>query len=180
MHKAISNYRSGWMAAVITVGLILATASVTLAAETHAASITIQGTVLAVNTISITPESGYNTLDLTATRAVADTLVATVNEKNNCATGYTVTLVSQNADGGQARLKGNNSTIKYINYSMKYGPAGSEAAVTLDSKTGTVTSTTGASTGAGNNKQLLVTIAGNPRQEAGVYSDTLTLTIAAK
>ena len=168
------------MAAVITAGLILGTASVMLAAETHTASITIQGTVLAVNAISITPESGYNTLDLTATRAVADKLVATVNEKNNCATGYTVTLVSLNAEGGQARLKGNNSTIKYINYSMKYGPAGNEAAVTLHSKVATVASTTAASAEVSNNKKLLVTIAGNPGQEAGVYSDTLTLTIAAK
>ena len=168
------------MAAVITVGLILATAAVTLAAGTRAASITIQGTVQPVNEITITPETGYNSLDLTATNAVTDTAVATVNEKNNCATGYTVTLVSLNAEGGQARLKGSNRATQYINYSMKYGPAGSEAAVTLDSKTGTVTSTAAASAEAGNNKRLLVTAAGNHGREAGVYSDTLVLTIAAK
>lgn len=146
-------------------------------------SVTIQGTVPAVNQISVTSQSGYNTLDLSA--GATDQTIAVVNEKNNDPDGYTVTLVSANAAAAasaQPRLKGGdtaNSTV--VNYSIKYGVEGAEQAVTLDADGSKVITSVSAATGAsGVDKNLMITFSGVAWQNADTYSDTLTLTIASK
>jgi hypothetical protein len=179
MNKAISNLRSG-LAAVVTVGLILGTASVTLGADSPSGNIIIQGTIAPVNVIVVTPVSGYNALDLSA-GTKENVQVATVNEKNNDMAGYTVTLASLNAGStAQAFLQGTVGTTNIFNYSMSYGTAGSEAAVTLVAGSAVVTTTSDMSSEAGAAKSLLVTYVGSSWKHADTYSDTITLTIAGK
>ena len=178
----MTNKYEKWsgIAAVVAVGLVL---NVTPAFADDSGNVVIQGTVAPMNQIVVTPVAGDNALDMTA--SATDKQVATVNEKNNDPDGYTVTLVSANAlaaSSSQARLTGADSDNSQVfNYSMKYGSAGSEAAVTLDGTgSATVTSTSAASIEAGAEKSLLVTFSGSSWKNADTYSDTITLTIAAK
>jgi hypothetical protein len=165
------------LVAIVTAGVVLSGAPA-FAADNG--NIVIQGTVAPVNEIVVTPVSGYNTLDLTA--GGTDVQVATVNEKNNDPDGYTVTLVSANAaETAQAFLAGaDGDNAQVVNYSMKYGVAEAEAAVTLVAGSAVVTSTSAASIEAGAAKSLLITFAGSSWKNADTYSDTITLTIAAK
>ena len=175
--KNISNFQSGLTAAVITVGLILGGASV-FAADND--NVIIEGTVSPVNEIVVTPVEGHNALDMAA--GAVNQQVATVNEKNNDPDGYTVTLTTLNAPAGNAAfLKGSDAdNSQTFAYSMKYGTAGSEADVTLASGSAVVTSTSAASIEAGAEKSLLVSFTGSSWKNADTYSDTITLTIAAK
>lgn len=167
------------MASILTAILALGAMS---AFAADSGNITVQGTVDPVNALTVTSQAGFNALALST--GSTNQTVAVVNEKNNDPDGYTVTLVSANAQAAssaQARLKGadaQNATV--INYSIKYGVAASEAAVTLVSGSATVTSTTAATPEAGSNKNLQISFDGSTWRNADVYSDTLTLTIAAK
>jgi hypothetical protein len=179
MKKMKESKRSGFVAALLTSTLILSAVSA-LAADSG--NITVQGTVVPVNEITVTSQTGFDTLNLA--NGGTDVLVAVVNEKNNDPDGYTVTLVSANAQAessAQAHLKGadtENATV--INYSIKYGVNAAETAVTLVSGSAEVTSTTAATPEAGSDKNLKITFAGSSWSNADTYSDTLTLTIAAK
>lgn len=172
-----SNIRNSIFKAVLTGSLVVGAASVFAA---DSGNITIQGTVAPVNAIVVTPVAGYNSLALGA--GATDQQVATVNEQNNDPDGYTVTLVSANASTNTvAFLKGADSeNSQVVNYTMKYGTASSEAAVTLVAGSAVVTSTSAASIEAGAEKSLLVSFAGASWKNADTYADTLTLTIAAK
>lgn len=167
------------MAAVITASLAFSATS--FAADSG--SVTVQGTVAPVNELTVAAQTGFNALNLTT--GATDLTVAVVNEKNNDPDGYTVTLVSANAQAAgsaQARMKGaDTANATEINYSIKYGVAALEAAVVL-SATGSavVTTTTAATAEAGADKNLKITFAGATWRNADTYSDTLTLTIAAK
>ena len=146
-------------------------------------SVTIQGTVEAVNEIVVTTQSGYNALDLSA--GATDQTIAVVNEKNNDPDGYTVTLVSANAAAAasaQARLKGAEAANgTEINYSIKYGTTGAEQEITLDADgSKVITSVSAATDAAGVDKNLMITFSGLAWRNADTYSDTLTLTIASK
>jgi len=171
------NVKWSGLAAIVTVGLVLTAASA-FAADNG--NITIQGTVAPVNAIAITPVSGYNTLNMTS--GAIDQQVATLNEKNNDPDGYTVTLASLNAAAGsQAVLKGADAqTTDSFNYTMKYGVAASETAVTLVAGSAVVTSTSAPSIEAGAEKSLLISFTGSSWKNADTYSDTITLTIASK
>lgn len=178
-----SSLRSGLFAVALTGSLVLGAGSA-FAATTG--DVTVQGTVDPINEITVTAETGYNTLDLSTTQT--DLKVATVLEKNNDADGYTVTLESANAKANtssQARLEAalaGNADV--MNYSMKYGVAAAEAAVTLSSAVGsegtaTVTDATAPTASSGDSKNLLISYTG-AWLKADTYSDTLTLTIASK
>lgn len=178
--KKNQSIRSGFLAAGFTAALAFNAVS-SFAADSG--NITIQGTVEPVNELTVTSQTGFNALDLTA--GVTDQTIAVVNEKNNDPDGYTVTLVSANAQAAgssQATLTGadpENSAV--INYSIKYGPATLETAVTLSAAgSAVVTSTTAASSEAGDDKNLKISFTGSTWRNADTYSDTLTLTIAAK
>ena len=146
-------------------------------------SVTIQGTVEAVNEIVVTTQSGYDALDLSA--GATDQTIAVVNEKNNDPDGYTVTLVSANAAAAasaQARLKGAEAANgTEINYSIKYGTTVAEQEITLDADgSKVITSVSAATDAAGVDKNLMITFSGLAWRNADTYSDTLTLTIASK
>src|SRR5437867_11693371 len=128
------------------------------AAAQNVGSITISGTVASIQQITVTSQSGYNSLDLV--NGETDKLVAIVNEKSNDQIGYKVTLRSANAfaaAGSQAYLKGaivGNTEV--VNYSIKYNGA----SVTLAAGDSIVTTATGRTGNSGVNKNLQVTLAG--------------------
>jgi len=66
-----------------------------------------------------------------------------------------------------------------MNYSITYGP-GAGTAVTLIAGIATVTSSAVATSEAGTANNLRITYTGNTFLNADTYSDTITLTIAAK
>lgn len=162
------------LAAVITVSLVLGSASA-FAAD----SVVLSGTVAPVNTVEVVGVAGvYNELDLTTTAAAVK--VADVLETSNNNIGYTVSLVSANAAGtAQARLKGAVGNVMGMNYSITYGP-GAGTAVTLGAVPSVVTDSAVATPEEGTANNLRVTYTGISFLNADTYSDTITLTIAAK
>jgi spore coat protein U-like protein len=178
MNKTISNLRSG-LAAVVTVGLILGTASVARAADTDGSkSLTLSGTITPVATIEIATESGYNALAISVRKT--DVKVATVTEVCNSESGYTVALQSANAVGGVAKLLGTStSTNSTFTYTMTYG----SHPVVLDPGTQIDLDVTGSTGGptpqTGTVRDLKVSWLAQA-VFADTYSDTLTLTITAK
>lgn len=156
----------------IAIAVVLAAGLLTSLAQSSG-NITISGTVANNTRITITPQSGYN--DLNLANGETDKVVAVVNERSNKREGYTVTLQSANATGSQAFLKGSPGNEDVVNYSIKYNGS----PVTLSSGSATVTDADSRTPGAGVDKSLAVTIA--PQWvNTDTYSDTLTLTIAAK
>jgi hypothetical protein len=148
--------------------LALATASF----AQSSATLTISGSVAAVNTITVAPQSGYNALDLV--NGATDKLVGIATETSNDVQGYKVTLSSANAGtGAQAFLKGTGGNTDVVNYSVKYNGT----AATLSGGSATVTSATGRTVSSGVTKNIAVTFAGS-WLAADTYSDTITLTIA--
>lgn len=128
----------------------------------------------AVNEIVVTTDAGATLTSAELLAGVTDRLVASVNEKNNSTAGYTVTLVSANTGGTQARLLGGDPTNS-IDYSIIYN--GAPIALTEGSA---VVTTDGTNTdAAGVDKNLAVTTTAG-WHNADTYSDTLTLTIASK
>ena len=172
----LAKIRNSILTVAIT-GLALTSA---FAADNGA--VTVQGTVSPINELTVTSQSGFNSLALTT--GSTNQTVAVVNEKNNDPDGYTVTLVSGNAQAessSQAQMKGaDTANTTVVNYSISYGSSGSEAAVTLDSGSAVVTDASAATAEAGSNKNLLISFAGATWRTADTYSDTITLTIASK
>lgn len=152
----------------------LAAASVAASIAATSGSIEIKGIVPAILEIIVTPQPGYDSLNIAggATRFV----VAKVTEKSNSSTGYTVELKSKNdvdsTSINGAFLKGLNSTDTVL-YTMEYGGN----AVNLTDGIAKVTDSPLKT--AGTDKDLSVTFSG-AFLSADTYSDTLTLTIAAK
>jgi hypothetical protein len=139
-------------------------------------SISLSGVVSSILEITISPDAGNGSLPLTSD--VNDRQVASVNERSNNRLGYTVTLSSESAlkTGGQAALMGAVSSDS-LPYSIKYGGASVNFA-----SGSAVVSSPNAKTGAlGSDKALTVSYSGSSFfLDADSYSDTLTLTIAAK
>ncbi len=146
----------------------------------NAATITLQGAVGTATFLAVTPAVGYNTLDLGIDQTT-DLKVATVNEKSNKHNGYSVTLASAGAvskgGGTAAKLVGALSTPESLTYNMKYNGN----VVTLVGGVATVTDASVKTLGTGVDKDLSITYRGaSANLAADTYSDTLTLTIAAK
>ncbi|HTI99468.1 MAG TPA: hypothetical protein VL527_11350 [Dongiaceae bacterium] len=153
-------------------GLSAVFALATASYAQSSANLTIQGSVSAINTISVAPQTGYNALDLV--NGETDKLVGIATETSNDVLGYKVTLKSTNAGtSAQAVLKGAASgNADTVNYSVKYGGS----VVTLSSGAAVVTSASGRTGSSGATKNISITLAGGWRT-ADTYSDTLTLTI---
>lgn len=143
--------------------LLLATA----AYGANTGSLTISGTVPAATNIVVTPQSGFNTLDLTTNSS--NLLVATINERNNTAAGYTVTLTS-----------GNNGVLKNASYpGVPYSASYANVSVRLSTTPVTITSQ-GPQMGVVNStKDFKITFTGQDPGGLvqGTYSDTLIFTI---
>jgi hypothetical protein len=151
---------------------VIATALTSLAQSS--ANLTISGTVANNTTIAVASQPGYNSLNIEA--GETDKLVAIVTEKSNKRNGYTVTLQSQNAGtSAQAFLKGTGGNTDQADYTLKYN----SMAVTLVSGAATITDANARTSSAGVDKNLTVTIPA-AWLNTDTYSDTLTLTIAAK
>ena len=144
------------------------------------AAFTPQGVVGRRALLTVTPQPGNGTLDLTMDKT--DLLVAIVNEWCNQNAGYTVVLASAGAKarGGGAKLVGtlpNASTADTLDYSIKYG----DYSGNLSGGEAIVTNATGKTVGGGVDKNLTITYSvANANLTADTYSDTLTLTIAPK
>lgn len=159
---------------VVAVMVLLSGAAAMAATE---GNVTVSGTVDPINEITVTSQTGFNALSLTA--GETDKLVAIVNEKNNNTAGYTVTLSSANAvvsADGIARLKDTVNTANTIAYTIKYG--GSAVTLAVDgTSVVTANGTNTDSTGVNKNVNISTTAGWH---NAGTYSDTLTFTIASK
>jgi len=175
----MKNGKWSGIAAAFTAALVLTGAS---ASADDSGFVLIQGIVDPVNELVLTTVTGFNSLDLSV--SAVDQQITTVNEKNNDADGYTVTLVSANATADsptQAYMKGaDTANVTPINYTMKYGTASAEVAVTLVGGSAVVTSTSAASIEAGAEKSLVISYTGSTWRNADTYNDTITFTIAAK
>ena len=147
-----------------------------LAAQTTG-SITLTGVVSQILEITVTPEAGYDSLDLTTSQT--DLLVATVNERSNSQAGYRVEVESTNAAAAASSTPffvgadpGNTDTLTY---SVSYGGAAATFNTSGVAEVTNVGSTTGT---AGVNKAVEITYTGS-FLNADTYSDTLTFTIIA-
>jgi hypothetical protein len=138
-------------------------------------TLTIQGTVAAVNTIAVAPQSGYNTLNISG--GVSGQNVANITETSNDRNGYTVTMTSLNAgaSGSSLFLAEPGPGTNTVPYSLTYN----SVAVSFSSGSATLTSATSRTALAGVVKALAITIAAS-WVDAATYSDTLTFTIAGK
>jgi len=143
-------------------------------------SITISGTILPHSSLTVTPQPGYTSLNLT--NGAVDTVVAIVTERSNYKSGYTIDLESANArasGAAQAFLKGasagNNSQVQYvIKYNDKtvHFDANGKATAIMDATTKT--------SGTGVQRSLKIAPVRATDALADTYSDTLILTITGK
>jgi spore coat protein U-like protein len=124
-------------------------------------------------------EPGIRFMDLTITQT--DKLIATVNERSNSATGYTVSVTSKNLanDGGGASQPYflNSTSAGQLTYSLNYD---STAVGPWLSGTARLTDSTLTTTPEWLSKPLTINYSGSTALPAGDYEDILTLTISAK
>jgi len=140
-------------------------------------SLTLTGTVNGILDIQVSAAAIASNLDLTTSQN--DLVVATVIEKSNKADGYTVELESANATAASsstATLNGTGTNTDALDYSLSYDGN----AVNLVNGSAVVTDSNAATGAAGVSKTLAITYAGDAGLTEGSYTDTLTLTIAAK
>lgn len=160
----------------ISLLLLVATLAIGLSAATTG-NLTLTGVVNGVLDITVTPEAAATGLDLVTSQT--DLKVATINEKSNKSSGYTVMLESANAKSASSAtptlnsISGNGDSLSY---SLKYNGS----AVTFTNGVATVTDSTATTSATGVNKDLLISYVGDNSLSEGSYEDTLTFTIAAK
>ena len=152
---------------------LLGTAGV--ASAQSSGTLTIQGTVAAVANITVSPQTGYNTLNIAG--GVANQNVANITEQSNDKNGYTVAMTSLNAgvSGSSLFLKDTGTGTDTVPYSLTYNGV----AVSFSSGSATLTSASAKTVQAGVVKALAVTIASS-WVNADTYADTLTFTITGK
>lgn len=161
----------------ILLTLVIAATVLTVLPAGTTGSITLTGTVDGILTISVTPDAVASNLNLSTSQT--DLPVAVIVERSNRAAGYTVTLESANAKAlgsDAALLQGSGSNTATLAYTMKYG--GQD--VLLLNGQALITDTTQITTAQGVSKTLSISYTSDGDLMEGEYSDTLTLTIAAK
>lgn len=150
-------------------GLAFATIlSTTGAFAATSGTLYLKGTVPALLSISVSPESVASSLPLNTSQT--DTKVASVNETSNSNTGYEVSISSQNA----GKLVHESVSSSSINYSLKYGTS----SVNLASGQ---TFTYASPASVNKDSDISITYTGVPHASLiqGDYEDTVTFTIAA-
>jgi len=159
-----------WMIAGLLVFLSLAAFSATTG------SLVLTGTVNGVLDISVTAKSVATNLDLTISQT--DLSVATVVEKSNKPSGYTVTLESGNAKSNSASngILEDSVSGDSLSYTIQYDGAN----ISLINGVATVTNSNATTASSGVSKDLSISYVGDNSLTEGSYSDTITLTIAAK
>lgn len=132
------------------------------------------GTAPGVLEIAVTSKPAATTLALATD--VTDLAVASVLEKSNKKTGYTVVLSSLNAGTGTQASLDSSETLEKLPYTLKYD----SSSVSLSGGSATITSSATKTPKAGTAKELTISFAGFDANLAqGTYSDTLTFTISA-
>jgi hypothetical protein len=132
-------------------------------------TLTLSGTVAANTAILVTPQGNYNSLNLFATQT--NHVVALVNELNNTAAGYTVTLSSANAG------KLVSGAFEFA-YTARYNA--SSVALTVSPVTITTQGAQSVVVNTNKNFDISYTGAAADTLMAGTYTDTLTFTIASQ
>jgi len=129
----------------------------------------LQGFVAQKMSLVITPQAIATALDLSTTQA--DLNVASVKEQSNSKTGYKLTVTSANL----SKLKRTDGADVF-SYTMKYN--GSVVAL---STTAGVTLVSSSAAAINTNKSVSISYTGVPQESMveGVYTDTITFTIAA-
>jgi len=142
-------------------------------------NVTVYGRMAELLDIYSIREPGIRFMDLTI--AETDKLIATVNERSNSATGYTISVTSKNLsnDGGGATEPYflHSTAAGTLTYSLTYdnaavGPWTAGTAELTDSALTTIPEWV--------SKELDISYSGSPTLPAGDYEDILTLTISAK
>lgn len=142
-------------------------------------NITVYGRMAELIDIYSIREAGIRFMDLTI--AETNKLIATVNERSNSATGYTVSLTSKNlANDGSGATEPyflHSDSVDSLTYSLTY-----DTAAVGPWSAGTAELTDSAITTAPEwlSKELEISYSGSPLLAAGDYEDILTLTISAK
>ena len=124
-------------------------------------------------------EPGIRYMDLTTT--MAGSLIATVNERSNSSTGYTVSLTSANlaADisGATEPFFSHTSASGTLEYTLTYGGV---AVGGWASGTAVITDSVGTTAPEWLSNPLRISYVGSVTLPAGDYEDVVTLTISAK
>ena len=152
-------------------------------AATHvpadSATVTVNGRMAPLLDIYSNNEPGIRFMDLTVTQT--GKLIATVNERSNSSTGYTVSVTSYNLanDGGGATEPYflHSSSAGQLTYSLTYNGL---AVAPWSAGTAQLTDANGTTSPEWVSKPLAITYSGSTSLPAGDYEDVLTLTISAK
>ncbi|MDP3176864.1 MAG: hypothetical protein Q8M76_03100 [Spirochaetaceae bacterium] len=166
----MTNSRKSSIVAIVALFALAALPS--FAATTGTIALT--GSVTGITEISVDLTGATSSFDLTAT--ASDVLIGTLTERSNRPLGYTVTLASAKGWKFASPDAGMDDSVPF---SLKYGVAGSEAALTLSGSPVTITSASNKTSAAGVAKRLLISYTGGFYEESATYSDTLTFTIIA-
>jgi hypothetical protein len=153
---------------ICILALVVAMAIPGFAATSY--NISLSGSVSATCSLTITTATAASSLPITT--KVTNTTIATIVEKSNAASGYTVALSSANG----WLLKGSSANLAYT---LAYGGTAVDTSVAAGVST-TITSSTATTASAGSSKILAISFDGaSSLLPSGDYSDTLTISIAA-
>lgn len=131
-------------------------------------TLSLSASVAETVSIEVTAGSGASNLDLETT--AADLVIASVNEKSNSNTGYTVNIVSDNL--GALKRSGGTETF---GYALKLG----STSLNLSTVAGhTITHSSAALADVTNDVKISYTGVSNATMVEGTYSDTVTFTIS--
>jgi hypothetical protein len=152
---------------ILSLSALLASAAVAASSGT----LTLSGTVAAVNDISISA-NGSNNTSLNILNGETGKNVASVTESSNDLNGYKIQMYS--ANGGQLQLAGQPS--KHTTYQISYG-GGTYTTPPLAASPATVKNVSSLSTLTNATSPVMVNVAAYPSALAGTYSDTVTFAI---
>ncbi len=142
-------------------------------------NVTVYGRMAELLDIYCIREPGIRFMDLTINET--DKLIATVNERSNSATGYTVSVTSKNlANDGSGASEPyflQSEAAGMLTYSLTYA---STAVDSWSGGTALLTDSTLITTPEWTAKPLKISYSGSTSLPAGDYEDILTLTISAK
>lgn len=170
----MNSSRSTTLAATLATALMLAAALPGWSATTG--TVYLSGSVSSV--LEIVVEASPDAANLPITTDVSGLAIATVNERSNKKAGYLVQLESASAllGGAGPRLRSVESA-DYLPYSLSYNGV----SIDLGSGSAVITNASARTGDTGVTKVLAISFAGTESfLDESTYSDTLTLTIAAK
>jgi len=146
----------------------LVASSSTFAAATG--TLIISGTISPVNDLTITPTVDATNLNIIAGETAK--LVASATETSNSLTGYKIRMKSLNS----SKLVNTVNATYHTNYTISYNGGSYLTLSNVDQDVKNVSSLSGLTT---QNSDIKVNVTAYPTGPAGVYSDTITVSIIA-